>query len=258
MESISQRPSLRIKWLFFRGKYVLTTWPSDKARDQLLFCPPHLKGQPSLQDSTSVAQTGIEPTGKTAWSCLLSFCYPENFRHKGIWVEKQTDKQTRLLQIAPRNQNKTNPLTSLALMSCSCNSRHRIPAVQNQRKTTREGKKHSLGGGEQGGGGGRRQIYVFLNNLCMSGGPLGILFFFLWRQEDRLPSCQSCWQSKYVSIPLLCNICAAFHITFVFSNPNLHTSILKNLSLSLSRKLFWKLFFSQTESSSILKCLFNP
>lgn len=123
VRSIRKRP-------FFEGQISLSYTSRDKASSQKLFCPLHLKGSTSsLGQHFCHTQTHIELTGKRAQSCLPAAWRTLIFRHQWIWVEKQTDEQTGLLHIAPRNQNKTMPLNSLALTSCSCNSRHRIPTV---------------------------------------------------------------------------------------------------------------------------------
>lgn len=98
------------------------------------------------------------------------------------------------------------------------------------------GAREEVGGGDQS---------LFLNHLCMSVGSLSILFLFVKTRGQATILSELLTIQVPVSIPLLSNVCAAFHIIFVFSNPDLHPSILRNLSPSLSRKLFRKLFFPE-------------
>lgn len=159
MESISKRPSLRSKWLFLRGKYALATWPSGKARGQHLLCPLHLKGRPSLQDSTSVTQTQIEPTGKRAESCLPATQWTWIFRHQGIWLEKQTNRQdcyTLPLEIKTKQSHWPAWPSCLAAVTLDTES------LLYKSRWKQQGKERNIQhGGGQRGGGGRRSKSIF-------------------------------------------------------------------------------------------------
>lgn len=92
MESISKIPSLKTKFYFW-GKNIPWLHDPQIRRVPTSFLPLHLKGQPPLQDSTYATQTWIELTSKRAWSCLPATQKTWIFRHQGIWVKKQTDRQ---------------------------------------------------------------------------------------------------------------------------------------------------------------------
>lgn len=176
---------------------------------QHLFCPLHLKGQPPLQSSTSV--TDIESTGKRPWSCLPATQKTWIFRHQGIWVGKQTNRQDcYILPLEIKTKQSNWPAWPSCLAAVTLDTEFLLYKTRGKQQEKERNIQHGEGWGRQGGG--REETKVYFEIICVHLLVRLAFCFFLWGQEDRPPSCESCWQSKYQS-PFLFSAIFVQHFT---------------------------------------------